>query len=97
MVFLGDQPMVSTEVCAKIISEYKKTGKGIVIPSFNNKRGHPVLIDIKYRNDIFNLNPDIGLRDLMAIHPDDIKEVDIKNRDILKDIDTLNDYLEAIN
>ena len=97
MIFLGDQPMVPAEVCPKIISEYKKTGTGIVMPAYNNKRGHPVLIDIKYRNDIFKLNPDIGLRELMALHPDDIKEIDIKNQDILKDIDTLNDYLEAIN
>lgn len=97
LVFLGDQPMVPAGVCTEIISEYKKSGKGIVMPAFSNKRGHPVLIDIKYINDIFNLNPDIGLRELMTLHPGDIKEVDIKNQDILKDIDTLNDYLEAIN
>jgi len=97
MVFLGDQPMVSADVARMLISEYKKSGRGIIIPVYNGRRGHPVLIDIKYREDIYGLNQGIGLRELMDRFPDDIEECNVKNQDILKDIDTLKDYFQAIN
>ena len=42
MVFLGDQPMVETSVINKMIKAYNESGKGILVPVFENKRGHPL-------------------------------------------------------
>lgn len=92
VVVLGDQPSVSKEVIDKIVDAYQKTGKGIVLPVFKKERGHPVIIDMKYKDEIERLSPDIGLRGTVYSHPEDILEVDVDTPNILKDIDDEADY-----
>lgn len=92
MVFLGDQPQISTEVIRAVINAWKQSEKGIIIPTFNGKRGHPVLIEIKYKAEINRLDPDKGLRQLMQNFSDDIVEAEVAESEILRDIDTPADY-----
>ncbi len=92
LILLGDQPMVSEAVINRLISVFQKGGKGLLIPVFKGKRGHPVLIGSKYKNEIKILNPEIGLRELFLNHPDDILEIEIGSEDVLKDIDTPEEY-----
>jgi len=97
MVFLGDQPMVETTVINKMIKAYNESGKGILVPVFENKRGHPLIADKKYRDEIINLDDSEGLKGLLRSHPDDLLEVDTENPSVLKDIDTREDYNNQIN
>lgn len=92
LVFLGDQPQISTEVILTVINAWKHSGKGIVIPAFNGKRGHPVLIETKYTAEISRLDPEKGLRQLMQKNANDTFEVEIEEPEILRDIDTPEDY-----
>ena len=52
IILLGDQPMITSKIIDKLIETYKTSSKGIIIPSHNGKRGHPILIDLKYRQEI---------------------------------------------
>jgi molybdenum cofactor cytidylyltransferase len=92
LIFLGDQPMIRTDIINIVIEAYRREGKGIVMPVFKNKRGHPVLIDLKYRGEVQNLDPEEGLRGLARKFADDVLEVKVNTQDILKDIDTREDY-----
>jgi molybdenum cofactor cytidylyltransferase len=92
VVVLGDQPSVSKEVIDKIVDAYQRTGKGIVLPVYKKERGHPVVIDLKYKDEIESLSPDIGLRGTVYSHPEDILEVEVDTPDILQDIDDEADY-----
>jgi molybdenum cofactor cytidylyltransferase len=97
MVFLGDQPMVETSVINKMIDVYSGSGKGILVPVFENQRGHPLMADKKYRDEIINLDDPEGLKGLLRRHPDDLLEVATENPSVLKDIDTMEDYNNHIN
>ncbi len=97
MVFLGDQPMAETSVINKMINAYNESGKGILVPVFENRRGHPLMADSKYRDEIINLDEPDGLRGLLRRHPDDLLEVSTENPSVLNDIDTEDDYINAIN
>lgn len=92
LIFLGDQPAAPASITRRIIDAYRKTGKGIVLPAYRGRRGHPVLIDLKYRKDVGALDPRIGLRQLPRAHPDDVFEVKVRTAAILRDIDTPEDY-----
>jgi molybdenum cofactor cytidylyltransferase len=92
MIFLGDQPAIPGEVANMLIREYIKSEKGIVIPMHEGRRGHPLLIDGKYRHIIGNLDHTVGLRDLLHKFPEDVLEVNVEIPGILKDIDTPQDY-----
>jgi len=92
LVILGDQPEISSALINKIVEAYKKSKKGIVLPVYRKNRGHPVLIDMKYQGEIEDLNPDLGLRNLVYKHAEDILEVEVTTPSILQDIDTIEDY-----
>ena len=80
-----------------MIEAYRKSGKGILIPVFNGKRGHPLLVSSRYREEIKKLDGNEGLRALAGRFPDDVLEVDAGTSDILRDIDTPEDYKNELN
>ncbi|MCJ7682603.1 MAG: nucleotidyltransferase family protein [Candidatus Aminicenantes bacterium] len=96
LVMLGDQPSIPSQTIDRLIEAFNKSGKGIVLPVVHGRRGHPLLIDLKYRAEIIRLDPEVGLRALIHGHPEDILEVDMKDEAVLQDIDTREDYAEAI-
>jgi molybdenum cofactor cytidylyltransferase len=96
LVFLGDQPTIESDVINMVISAYKTSAKGIIIPVFRNKHGHPLLIDSKYRDEVEMLKPDETLRALTHKFSDDVFDVEANTLDILKDIDTQDDYLKEL-
>lgn len=96
LVLLGDQPAISTAIIDKIIDAYQTTKKGIVLPVYKKERGHPVLIDLKYKGEVESLSHKIGLRGLVYSHPEDIMEVKVKTASVLRDIDYLEDYQKEL-
>ncbi|UCC39875.1 MAG: nucleotidyltransferase family protein [Candidatus Aminicenantes bacterium] len=92
LVFLGDQPAISHAVINEVIDAYKKTKKGIILPVYEGNRGHPVLIDVKYRGEVEKLSADVGLRGVVYSHPEDVQEVEVETPNILQDIDDADDY-----
>ena len=96
MIFPGDQPMIPAEAINTVIKAYMNSGKGIVIPTFQKKRGHPLLIDRKYFEEVEKLDENEGLRELAKIFIEDVFEVETDQEGILKDIDTKEEYKEII-
>lgn len=96
LVVLGDQPKISTTVINKLIDAYKSSGKGIVLPVYKKERGHPVLIDLKYGEEVENLSPEVGLRGTVYNHPEDILEVEVETLSIFQDIDYMEDYKKEL-
>ena len=94
LVVLGDQPSVPNSVIDAVIDAWEKDQKGIVLPVYEGKRGHPILIDMKYRDEVKTLDPCTGLRGLVHDHGTDVLEVEVDTQNILKDIDTKEDYIK---
>ena len=97
LVFLGDQPHIPSEIIEKVIMDWKNTSKGILIPSTNGRRGHPLLIGAKYFTEIEKLDPQKGLRKLSEKFKKDVLEVKCNFPGILRDIDTPEEYELEIN
>ena len=69
----------------------------IIIPSYQMKRGHPILIDRTLWPEVLAL-PETGtLRDFIGAHADQIRYVLVETDSVLKDMDTPEDYAEMIN
>ncbi|MFC1718280.1 NTP transferase domain-containing protein [Candidatus Poribacteria bacterium] len=96
IIMLGDQPLIPGSVIDRVIDAYRQTEKSIVLPVYNKRRGHPILIDMKHREEVKRLSPDVGLRVLVHNHTEDILEVAVDAPGILKDIDTAEDYSREI-
>ncbi len=97
MIFLGDQPMIHEKVVEAVIKAYVLSRKGILIPVYNKKRGHPILVDLKFRKEIEKLDARQGLRSLAHKFPGEVLEVEVAYDGILRDIDTREEYLNEVN
>ena len=93
---LGDQPQLSPQIFQKVAEAWKESEKGIVIPTYQGKRGHPVLIETKYKSEIEKLELEKGLRVLSQKFAEDVHEVECGFAEILRDIDTPEDYKKEI-
>ena len=96
LVVLGDHPFPPASVIDRLIAAHDRTGKGIVLPVYRGRRGHPVLVDGRYRGRVAALDPSIGLRQLARDHPDDVLEVPVRTPAVLVDIDSPDDYRRAL-
>lgn len=92
MIALGDQPLIGADLINLLIDTYQNGGKGIVRPAFQGKMGHPVIMDLKYKGEILNISGDVGCRDIILAHKDDVDIVEVNSRVILLDVDTQEDY-----
>ncbi len=71
--------------------------KAIIIPSYQLKRGHPILIDRALWPEVLALPETATLRDFVRAHEAQICYVVVETDSVLKDLDTPEDYEAMIN
>lgn len=91
-VVLGDQPRIQPRVLYQLSTMYAQTGHDLIAPSFEHKRGHPLLIGRRYWTEILGISRQGSLRDVMKRYADDILYVNVNTDSILRDVDTPDDY-----
>lgn len=91
LIALADHPAVPPSVVSTLISEWRK-GAQLLIPTWQNRGGHPVLIDLRYRAELQNLDPARGLKALFETHQGDVKRIPVDSPFIARDMDTWDDY-----
>lgn len=92
MVALGDQPGVTSQLINEMIQSFRTTDKGILVPVYRGKRGHPVLLSTCYCPEILTHYDDVGLRGLLWAHPEDVFELSVPTSAVLADMDYSGDY-----
>ena len=90
MLALGDQPLIDSQAIDRLIDEFSHHDKGIAIPTYRGRRGHPIIFAEKYREKLLKLKGDIGGRQIIKDHPEDILEVAVSCKGIIIDIDTVD-------
>jgi molybdenum cofactor cytidylyltransferase len=91
IIALVDHPAVPANTIRMIIDEWRR-GARLVQPEHQGRGGHPVLIDLAYRNDLLALDPESGLRALFAAHRNQVKRVPVESPYVARDLDTWEDY-----
>ncbi len=96
-LMLVDQPFITSALIDQVVDAYLRTRKGIAVPSYHYKRGHPVIFDYKYARDILALTPESGgVRTLFKKYSHDIHYVMVDTDSVLRDIDNPEDYKRAL-
>lgn len=97
LVALGDQPSVEPDVVAQVISAYQQGLGGVIIPSYQMRRGHPIIIDRRFWPEILALGDGQTLRDFMRAANNVIYHVTVDTPSILRDMDTPDDYKRELS
>jgi molybdenum cofactor cytidylyltransferase len=93
LIALADQPFIPSEVIDKLIEGFQTGVQGIVLPVYEGKRGHPVILDRKkYEEELLELHGDVGGKEIVGKHPEDVLEVAVASKGVVIDIDAPEDY-----
>ena len=96
-LMLVDQPFITSTLIDQVVDAYRQTESGIALPSYNYKRGHPVIFDQQYADDILALGAESGgVRTLFKKYGNDIHYVTVDTDRVLRDIDYREDYERAL-
>jgi molybdenum cofactor cytidylyltransferase len=90
LVMPGDIPFVAAETVSAVIAAYQRN-PAIVSPRYRGKRGHPVALPASLRDEIRSADPRATLHDVIKGHPDMRVDVDVDDRGIVRDVDTIAD------
>ena len=93
LVLLADMPRVGTALLRRMIAAFNPTeGRAIIVPSFQGKRGNPVLWDRRFFAEMTALAGDVGARHLIGEHAELVVEIEAEDGGILLDVDTPEAY-----
>lgn len=87
-----DHPAVPAAVIRRLIESWQN-GAGLVVPTWEGRGGHPVLVDSAYRNELLGLDRDRGLRGLFGSHAGQVTRLTVDSSYIARDMDTWDDYV----
>ncbi len=96
MHVLGDQPQLEASVVRELIAAHRASHAGILVPLFGRQRGHPLLLDARYREEIIGLSEAATMRDVLRAHAAEVQTVPVQTDSILRDMDTWIEYEREI-
>lgn len=97
LIALVDQPQISVDIFNRVIQEYETDQPLIVIPTCEGRNGHPIILDLKLKEEILSMDPAQGLRQVVHAHSSEIRRVEVAQESVLMDFDLPEDYRRALN
>jgi molybdenum cofactor cytidylyltransferase len=96
LITLVDHPFVVTETYKLLKEAFVKSPKRILIPVYDHRRGHPIVIPQSVMREIIE-SPDTGnLKDIIKNHERMVVQHRCEDPAVLKDIDTQEDLERAL-
>jgi molybdenum cofactor cytidylyltransferase len=89
IVCLGDMPQVDAGLIDRLIAAFDPDqGALVVMPTFEGKRGNPVLWSRRFFPDLMAIEGDVGARYLIGRYSEAVVEVPLEGKAALVDVDT---------
>lgn len=96
LVHLVDHPYINADLVKLLMERFENSGKSIVVPRFNGKRGHPVFFARSLFDELLNAPMDQGAKAVVNAHREETLEVDTAHEGITVDIDTPELYRQYV-
>jgi len=95
----ADHPLVSPSTIEQLLTVWLQHGRQegrIVLPTYQGRRGHPLLTNWEWTTRLEEIPPDKGLNWLLRNHPEQVLEVPVDDPGCVADLDTPDDYAAAL-
>ena len=92
LIALTDHPAIPPEVVIGLIDNWQRTGAKLLMPEFEGRGGHPVLVDLAFRDELLHLDSRRGLWALFEANRDQVLRLPANSPFVARDIDTWDDY-----
>lgn len=92
LVVLADQPMITSATFDALLIAYWQGHGKLIAPTFQGKRGNPVLIDRAYFAELLALPAGSAPRELLKRHESELYLLELTTDTILRDLDSPEEY-----
>jgi len=75
VLFLVDQPLITAGLVGTLVEQFYATTKRIVIPTYNGKRGHPVIFASSLYDELLAAPAEQGARAVVWAHANEVLEI----------------------
>ena len=96
LVALVDAPLASVETIAEVVRTWRRTRAPIVRPARGDVHGHPVVFDRVVFEELRSADPRLGAKSIVRARARDIVNVPIDDAGAFIDIDTEQEYYDAL-
>ncbi len=93
LIALVDQPAVPPETIILLNAAAEQTGARLLVPEYEGRGGHPVRVDLDFREELLNLDARGGLRALFEAHRGEVLRVPVNSPYVARDMDRWDDYV----
>ena len=90
LILPGDMPFVSAATIRAVVEAATASGR-VVSPRLGGKRGHPVALPARLRDEILGADPSTTLAAILARHSQDHDFVDVNDPGVRRDVDVRAD------
>jgi molybdenum cofactor cytidylyltransferase len=87
-----DQPLIQQDTVRTLVDAFRRSGAPLVVPTFNGKRGHPVLFGRTLFEELLNDTLPEGARTVVHRHLDKTVSVPVEDEGTITDIDDMTAY-----
>ena len=89
---LVDHPLISADTVRALVTSFRRSGAPVVIPTFQDQRGHPVLSGRTLFSELLSLDPSEGADTVIRKYRDATQFVEVNDSGILLDVDDSDVY-----
>jgi molybdenum cofactor cytidylyltransferase len=97
LLCLVDHPAVSAETVRRIVAAFRLRGAPVVIPTYQGRRGHPVLIGRQLFDELLGLACDAGADSVVRRYRPATQLVEVEDEGIVTDVDDPEGYRRLID
>ncbi len=88
----ADHPTLDPGVLDELQERWDQDDCQILVPAFNQRRGHPTFFRWRFADKVAAIPSDRGLNWLLQEHADEVSELPVDRPSVITDLDTPHDY-----
>jgi molybdenum cofactor cytidylyltransferase len=92
LLCLVDHPAVGAETVRKLVATFRQCGAPVVIPTYQGRRGHPVLIGRQVFAELLELASDAGADSVVRKYRPVTQFVEVEDEGVVTDVDDRESY-----
>jgi len=89
-ICLGDMPMVNKDIFNLLIKS--KNNREIIVPTYKNKQGNPILFSKSMKKKIMTIEGDAGAKKVIELNKDKILNIETNDQSITQNFNTLDNF-----
>lgn len=96
LLTLVDYPLIEPEVIRLLLDRHEVHPGQFLVPTFQGKKGHPLMIPLHYRQEILADQGKEGLKGITRRHEEQVIRVPVETESVVLDMDTPEAYQELL-